>query len=94
MIKEDLEKLCRIVRDGMSKALDNKGINEAKKASEDDDAKVLFFACTIWSGLLDKVEENVSAKILDPVKTAVIFAEMLAKNWIPNLNYCTSLNYL
>ena len=80
LIKEDLEKLCLLVRDGMSKALDDKGINEAQKSSEEDDAKVLFFACTIWSGLLDKVEKNVSAKILDPVKTAVIFAEMLAKN--------------
>ena len=79
LLKEDLRELCRIVREGMSKSLDEKGINEAKCACDEDDAKVLFFACTIWSGLLDKVQNSVSAKILDPVKNTVIFAEMLAK---------------
>ena len=63
----------------MSKSIYEKGINEAKYACDQDDAKVLFFACTIWSGLLDKVQNSVSAKILDPVKNTVNFAEMLAK---------------
>jgi Asp/Glu/hydantoin racemase len=63
----------------MSKSLDKKGITEAKLACDEDDAKVLFFACTIWSGLLEKVQNSVSAKILDPVQNTVNFAEMLAK---------------
>ncbi len=79
LLKDDLKKLCKIVRDGMSEALDKKGINEAKLACEEDDARVLFFACTIWSGLLDKVQNSVSAKILDPVQNTVNYAEMLAK---------------
>ena len=63
----------------LKSSLDEKGIDEAKYACDEDDAKVLFFACTIWGGLLDKVQNSVSAKILDPVRNSVIFAEMLAK---------------
>ena len=79
LLKEDIGELCKIVRDGMSKSLDKTGINEPRLSCETDDAEVLFFACTIWSGLLEKVQSRVSAKILDPVKNTVNFAEMLAK---------------
>ena len=79
LLKEDIGELCKIVRDGMSKSLDKTGIDQARHSCETDDAEVLFFACTIWSGLLEKVQRRVPAKILDPVKNTVNFAEMLAK---------------
>ena len=66
----------------MAQALEDTGIRQAQLACEEDDANVIFFACTIWSGLLDPVQKSVPAKVLDPVSTPVRFAEMLAKNGI------------
>ena len=82
LLDEDFAQLCNIVRYGMAYALDETVIMQAQLACEEDDADVLFFACTIWSGLLGPVEENVSATVLDPVATPVRFAEMLARNVI------------
>jgi|TARA_B100000686_G_C16800268_1_gene985431 Asp/Glu/hydantoin racemase len=80
LLDEDIGKLCDIVRSGMANALQETGINQARLACEEDDANVVFFACTIWSGLLDPVQAAVPAQVLDPVATPVRFAEMLAKN--------------
>ena len=82
LLDQDIGELCNIVRNGMAQALEETGIRQAQLACEEDDANVLFFACTIWSGLLDPVQKSVPAKVLDPVSTPVRFAEMLAKNGI------------
>ena len=80
LLDQDIAQLCNIARNGMANALDETGIRQAQLACDEDDADVLFFACTIWSGLLGPVQENVSATVLDPVATPVRFAEMLARN--------------
>ena len=82
LLDQDINQLCDLVRGGMANALKDTGIKQSQLACEEDDADVLFFACTIWSGLLDPVQENVPARVLDPVATPVRFAEMLARNCI------------
>jgi Asp/Glu/hydantoin racemase len=80
LLDTDIGQLCALVRGGMADALKDTGIKQSQLACEEDDADVLFFACTIWSGLLGPVQENVPARVLDPVATPVRFAEMLARN--------------
>ena len=77
-INEDTESLCNIVRNGMASSIEK----EADKLFDKflmNDTKVIFFACTIWSGLLENLKNKTNLKILDPVATPVIYAESLAK---------------
>ncbi len=45
------------------------GVKEAYRAVAEDRAEVLFFACTLWGGLLAPIAETVDVPVLDPVVT-------------------------
>ena len=78
LLAEDPRKLRATVRAGMADAIAGPAGDAAESAWRDHDATVLFFACTIWSGLLDPVRERVPVPVLDPLITPVRYAEMLA----------------
>ncbi len=78
LVHEDPRELRGIVRRGMAEAIAGPAGDAAEAAFRDHDATVLFFACTIWSGLLAPVRERVPVPVLDPLITPVRYAEMLA----------------
>ena len=80
LFKESPEQLLERVMDAMSKAAQGPGIEQAELAYADDDARVLFFGCTLWGGLLDPVRKAVPVPVLDPLVTMVRYAEYLAWN--------------
>lgn len=53
----------------------NSGVTQARLAVEEDRADVVFFACTLWGGLLEPVLEAVPVPVLDPVITSLKAAE-------------------
>ncbi|MCY3924081.1 MAG: aspartate/glutamate racemase family protein [bacterium] len=78
LVHEDPLELRTIVRRGMAEAIAGPAGDAAEAAFRDHDASVLFFACTIWSGLLEPVRDRVPVPVLDPLITPVRYAEMLA----------------
>ena len=78
LLADDPRKLRSTVRRGMAAAITGPAGDAAESAWRDHDATVLFFACTIWSGLLEPVRERVPVPVLDPLITPVRYAEMLA----------------
>ncbi|MBS7631772.1 hydrogenase expression protein HupH, partial [Candidatus Bathyarchaeota archaeon] len=50
---------------------------EGRKAIEDDGAEVLILGCTGMTGMAEKLREILKVKVLDPLPTAVKFAETL-----------------
>ena len=45
---------------------------------EEDEAKAVLFGCTLWGGMIHEINDNVDALCLDPIITAVHFAEFQA----------------
>ncbi|MCE2525363.1 MAG: hypothetical protein J4F99_05265 [Acidimicrobiia bacterium] len=78
LLAEDPRKLRATVRRGMAEAVAGPAGDAAESAWRDHDASVLFYACTIWSGLLEPVRDRVPVPVLDPLITPVRYAEMLA----------------
>ncbi|MCY4630520.1 MAG: aspartate/glutamate racemase family protein [bacterium] len=78
LLATDPRKLRATVRRGMAEAVAGPAGDAAESAWRDHDATVLFFACTIWSGLLGSVRDRVPVPVLDPLITPVRYAEMLA----------------
>ena len=50
----------------------------ANKMLEEDEAQAVLFGCTLWGGMVHEVVDVVDALCLDPVITAVRFAEFQA----------------
>ena len=78
LLADDPRELRALVRRGMASAVAGPAGDAAEAAFRDHDAAVLFFACTIWSGLLEPVRDRVPVPVLDPLITPVRYAEMLA----------------
>ena len=78
LVHENPKELRATVRREMAAAVAGPAGDAAESAWRDHDATVLFFACTIWSGLLDPVRDRVPVPVLDPLITPVRYAEMLA----------------
>lgn len=66
------------VRREMSASIAGAAGDAAELAWREHDVTVLFFACTLWSGLLNTVRERVPIPVLDPLIAPVRYAEMLA----------------
>ncbi len=65
----DLESLHRQMVEIYRASILDAGIIQAQCAATEDRAEVLFFACTLWAGLLGPVAEAVDMPVLDPVVT-------------------------
>jgi allantoin racemase len=51
---------------------------EGRKALEEDDAEVLILGCTGMTGMAERLSKELGVHVLDPLPTAVKFAEMFA----------------
>jgi Asp/Glu/hydantoin racemase len=78
LFAEDTEELRRRVRTSMADSIAGPALEQAKRAVEEDEAAVLFFACTTWSGLLDPIRSALNVRVIDPLLDTVRFAETLA----------------
>ena len=78
LLDTDPDGLRAEVRREMTASIDGPAGDAAEMAWREHDASVLFFACTLWSGLLDPVRERVPVPVLDPLIAPVRYAEMLA----------------
>ncbi len=75
----DVGKLRDIVMAEMGRALIEDGIEQARRAVVEDGAASVFFACSLWSGMLGRVAEQVPAvAVLDPLVMPLKYAEYLA----------------
>jgi Asp/Glu/hydantoin racemase len=80
LLAEDQPGLRAAVRREMSASIDGPAGDAAEVAWREHDATVLFFACTLWGGLLGPVRERVPVPVLDPLETPVRYAELLARS--------------
>ncbi len=80
LLAEDQPGLRAAVRREMSGSIDGPAGDAAEVAWREHDATVLFFACTLWGGLLGPVRERVPVPVLDPLETPVRYAELLARS--------------
>ena len=71
----DLEDLRRQMVEIYCASIRDSGITQAQRAVSEDRAEAVFFACTLWAGLLAPVEAAVNAPVLDPVITLLKAAE-------------------
>ncbi len=78
LLEEDPEQLRQLVREQMAESIAGPGLDQARLAYSEDEARSVFFACTLWGGLLDQVRREVPVAVLDPLVTMVKFAELLA----------------
>lgn len=79
LLAEDPAGLRAAVRAEMAASVRGSALEASERAWRDHDATALFFACTLWSGLLDHIRARVPARVLDPLITPVLYAEMLAR---------------
>ena len=68
---EDVDERFRI-------KLHENAVPVANKMLEEDEAQAVLFGCTLWGGMVHEVADVVDALCLDPVVTAVRFAEFQA----------------
>ena len=80
LLEHDPAGLRAAVRSEMSESIAGPAGDAAEAAWRDADATVLFFACTLWGGLLSPVRERVPVPVLDPLETPVRYAELLARS--------------
>jgi len=52
------------------------GVDQAIRAVQEDRAEVVFFACTMWGGMLAPVTKALDVPVLDPVFTMLRATEM------------------
>jgi len=79
LLAEDPAQLRAVVRADMAASARGSALRAAEVAWRDHDAEVLFFSCTLWSGLLDSIRTRVPVRVLDPLITPLLYAEMLAR---------------
>lgn len=79
LLAEDPDGLRAAVRREMTASIAGAASDAAELAWREHDATVLFFACTLWSGLLDPIRERVPIPVLDPLIAPVRYAELLAR---------------
>jgi len=68
---EDMDNIFR-------KKLHENAVPVARKLLEEDESKAVLFGCTLWGGMIHEISENIEALCLDPIITAVHFAEFQA----------------
>ena len=55
------------------------GIKQAKKAVSEG-AEVVYFACTIWGGMLKPISDALEVPVIDPVISMLKTSEMVLKS--------------
>jgi len=80
LLEHDPAGLRAAVRSEMSDSIAGPAGAAAETAWREADATVLFFACTLWGGLLGPVRDRVPVPVLDPLETPVRYAELLARS--------------
>ena len=78
LFQEDESKLRSMVFEEMGRSAREDGVKQARLAKEEDGANAVFFACTLWSGLLEPVARAVPITVLDPMITALKYIEGVA----------------
>lgn len=79
LFASDVGRLRDLVMAEMERALVDDGIEQARLAAVEDGAASVFFACSLWSGMLDQVSEQVpGVAVLDPLMMPLKYAEYLA----------------
>lgn len=78
LLAEGGDGLRAAVRREMAASIAGPAGDAAELAWREHDATVLFFACTLWSGLLEPIRERVPIPVLDPLIAPVRYAELLA----------------
>ena len=75
----DVDRLRAIVVAEMKRALQEDGIDQARRAVQEDGSASVFFACSLWAGMLGPVADQIpGAAVLDPLVTPLKYAEYLA----------------
>ncbi len=69
MRSQAFDELRRVIIERYRESIEGCGVEQARRAVEEDRAEVLFFACTLWSGLLGPVGEAVDVPVLDAAVT-------------------------
>ncbi len=79
LANDDASGLGAAVRREMSASIAGPAGEAAEFAWRENEATALFFACTLWGGLLDPIRDRVPIPVLDPLLTPVHYAELLAR---------------
>ena len=79
LLAEDPDGLRAAVRADMAASARGPALEASERAWRDHDATVLFYACTLWSGLLGHIRDQLPVRVLDPLITPLLYAEMLAR---------------
>lgn len=79
LLAEDPPGLRAAVRAEMAASAKGSALEASERAWRDHDATVIFYACTLWSGLLGDIRARVPVRILDPLITPLLYAELLAR---------------
>jgi len=78
LLAEDPELLLDHILGEMRRSVTEEAVTQAREAASVDDVDTLFFACTLWSGLLEPVRVAVPAvKVLDPLVSPLRYLEYL-----------------
>ncbi len=93
LFQQDESELRRIVLAEMARAAREEGIEQTRLALEEDGADAVFFACTLWSGLLEPIARAVPITVLDPMITALKYIEMVAATRRYYLEYQARLSF-
>ena len=76
-LMEDSQKLRDVILGNFRKAVKEGAGRKAKKAVKEDGAGALVFCCTLFSGMLKPLAEELKVPIIDPAVGSLKVAEML-----------------
>lgn len=79
LFASDAGALRGMVLEEMARALRDDGVEQTRLARDEDGAACVFYACSLWSGMLGAVSEQVPGiTLLDPLVMPLRYAEYLA----------------
>lgn len=78
LMREDPDRLADLIENGMREAAEGPALAAARELVIEHDATAVFFACTQWGGLLDRVRAELPVPVLDPVVDTIRYAAHLA----------------
>ena len=79
LTESDPARLCDLTIEAMTEALLTDGVEQARAAIEEEDVKVLYFACAFWSPGIEEIraqaQETFGAPVLNTLGNATSFME-------------------
>ena len=79
IVKKEWKNLLDLVFEKYSQSIRDGGIKQAKKAVSEG-AEVVYFACTIWGGMLKPISDALEVPVIDPVISMLKTSEMVLKS--------------